>query len=376
MKYTGILEFPKPNIGLLRQVGLGLPPRQSDPYVSRQLIRDYQLREGALIEAEVGNQNHKKHHQGPQVERIERICHLVPDDWATGAKFEERTVIDPRPQIVLEPRDSKHEIPYRTLSVRTIDLVCPLGFGQRCLIVAPPRTGKTILLQQIAIAIKNNYPQIDLIMLLVDERPEEVTEMRRMIPGQVFASSNDNTVKSHVRIGRVIIEYAKSLAQAGRDVVVMLDSLTRLSRAYNVSQRNSGKTLTGGLDARALEVPKRLFGAARKFEEGGSLTIIATALIDTGSRMDDFIFQEYKGTGNMELVLSRDLANERIFPSIDIPESGTRKEELLVGSRLPQYNVLRRHLTKLKPKDAMLALTQALSKFPTNDQLLNGLTLE
>lgn len=373
MEYTGILEFSKPNVAHLRQVSLTLAPRPNDPYVSRQLIRDYKLKEGVLIEADIVDGGKK--HRSRQVERIKRISHLSVDDWRDLVKFEDQTVIDPQPQVVLEPRTNKHEIPYRTLSVRTIDLICPLGFGQRALIVAPPRTGKTILLQQMAIAIKNNYSNIDLIMLLVDERPEEVTEMRRVIPGEVFASSNDCDNKSHARIGRVIVEYAKSLAQSGRDVVLMLDSLTRLSRAYNVSQRGSGRTLTGGLDARALEIPKRLFGAARKLENGGSLTIIATVLVETGSRMDDYVFQEYKGTGNMELALSRDLSNERIFPSIDIPESGTRKEELLVGDKIAQYNVLRRHLTKLKPKEAMQALTQALSKFATNSELLEGLTL-
>lgn len=373
MEYTGILEFSKPNVAHLRQVSLTLAPRPDDPYVNRQMIRDYKLKEGVLIEADIVDGGKK--HRSRQVERIKRISHLSVDDWRDLVKFEDQTVIDPQPQVVLEPRTNKHEIPYRTLSVRTIDLICPLGFGQRALIVAPPRTGKTILLQQMAIAIKNNYSNIDLIMLLVDERPEEVTEMRRVIPGEVFASSNDCDNKSHARIGRVIVEYAKSLAQSGRDVVLMLDSLTRLSRAYNVSQRGSGRTLTGGLDARALEIPKRLFGAARKLENGGSLTIIATVLVETGSRMDDYVFQEYKGTGNMELALSRDLSNERIFPSIDIPESGTRKEELLVGDKIAQYNVLRRHLTKLKPKEAMQALTQALSKFATNSELLEGLTL-
>jgi len=370
MRYEGILEQWKPNIAQLRQVMMAMPSRREDPFVSREMIRDFKLREGSLIAGELAEKGKK----GPRLEKIETICGLNPDDWLQQESFEDKTVIDPQPQLVLEPKENNIEVPYGTTSVRTIDLICPLGFGQRAIIVAPPRTGKTVLLQQIAVAIKNNYPTIDLIMLLIDERPEEVTEMRRIIPGQVFASCNDREVKSHVRLGRLIIEYAKSLSQAGRDVVVMLDSLTRLSRAFNVSQRDSGRTLTGGLDARALEVPKRLFGSARKFELGGSLTIIATALIDTGSRMDDFIFQEYKGTGNMELVLSRDLANERMFPSIDIPMSGTRKEHLLVGSRLPEYNALRRYVTRLKPKEAYQSLALALKKFQTNSILLNNLS--
>jgi len=370
MECKGILEFWRPNAGQLRQPKPALPALRSDPAVSKRLIETHRLREGVLIEAEAAA---RKGSSEQEVRSIHRICYLTPDDWAQRTSFEEGTVIDPQPQLVLEPRSPDIQLPYGSISVRTVDLICPLGFGQRAIIVAPPRTGKTILLQQIACAIKGNYPHIDLIMLLVDERPEEVTEMRRVIPGEVFASCNDRDAKSHIRIGRIAVEYGKSLAQAGRDVVIMLDSLTRLSRAHNVSGRDSGRTLTGGLDARALEEPKRLFGAARRFEHGGSLTIIATALIDTGSRMDDYIFQEYKGTGNMELVLSRDLANERIFPSIDIPALGTRKEHLLVGERLPQYNILRRHFTKMKPKDAMAAIQQALKRFPTNRELLDGL---
>ncbi len=372
MQYEGILEQWKPNVAQLRQPMLALPARQNDPFVPKNMIRDFKLRDGVLIEGEVDEKG--KNGKGPRITKITSICHIDPDDWIEREKFEDQTVVDPQPQIVLEPKDEGVELPYGNLSVRTIDLICPLGFGQRALVVAPPRTGKTVLLQQIGTAVKANYPEIDLIVVLVDERPEEVTEMRRSIPGQVFASCNDREVKSHTRIGRLAIEYAKALAQAGRNVVVLLDSLTRLSRAYNVHQRDSGKTLTGGLDARALEIPKRLFGAARKFETGGSLTMIATALIDTGSRMDDYIFQEYKGTGNMELVLSRELANDRYFPAIDIPASGTRKEELLVGRRLPEYNALRRHVTQLRPKDAYKALTMALGKFPTNSILLNNLT--
>lgn len=367
---TGIVEMTPRGEGFVREVMLSLPVKPADPVVERGAIRDYAIREGCLLEgtAESG------HGGRIRMKEITRINGLEPIAWRERMSFEDQIVIDPQPQLVLEPQRNEHEIPYGNTSIRVIDLICPLGFGQRAVIVAPPRTGKTVLLQQIAVAVKNNYPQIDLLMLLVDERPEEVTEMRRMVPGQVFASCNDRQVSSHVRIGRVIVEYGKCLAQAGRDVVIMLDSLTRLSRAYNIGQRGSGKIMTGGIDVNALEIPKRLFGSARKFEHGGSLTIIATALIDTGSRMDELIFREFKGTGNMELVLSRELMNERIYPSIDIPESGTRKEHLLVGRRLPEYSALRVHLTKMKPRDAMKSLQMALGKFPTNSLLLNNLS--
>ncbi len=370
--FKGILEMSPKGDGQLREVMLSLPTKPADPFVHRNMIRDFALREGVLIEANIDNGQHGR----MEVKQIVKICGLEPDAWREAMPFEDKVVIDPQPQLVLEPQQKNHEIPYGTTSVRIMDLICPLGFGQRAVIVAPPRTGKTILLQQIAVAIKNNYPQVDLIMLLVDERPEEVTEMRRVIPGQVFASCNDRQVSSHVRIGKVIIEHGKCMAQAGRDVVIMLDSLTRLSRAFNIGQRGSGKIMSGGIDANALEIPKRLFGSARKFEDGGSLTIIATALIDTGSRMDELIFREYKGTGNMELVLSRELANERIFPAIDIPESGTRKDHLLVGRRMPEYTALRSHVVRMKPKDAMRSLQMAIGKFPTNSLLLNGLTRE
>ncbi|MFA5864550.1 MAG: transcription termination factor Rho [Phycisphaerae bacterium] len=368
--FTGILELTPRGEGHLREVLLALPIKPSDPMIDRRMISDYKLREGCLIEGNIDG----GHSGRIQVKEIIKICGLKPDDWREQTLFEEKVVIDPQPQLVLEPQEKNHEIPYGNISIRVIDLICPLGFGQRAVIVAPPRTGKTILLQQIGTAIKNNYPKVDLIMLLIDERPEEVTEMRRTIPGQVFASCNDRSVSSHTRLGKVIVEYGKSLAQAGRDAVIMLDSLTRLSRAYNIGQRGSGKTMSGGIDANALEIPKRLFGSARKFEHGGSLTIIASALIDTGSRMDELIFREFKGTGNMELVLSRELANERLFPAIDIPESGTRKDHLLVGRRMPEYSALRTHVVKMKPKDAMKSLQSALAKFATNSLLLNNLS--
>jgi transcription termination factor Rho len=227
-----------------------------------------------------------------------------------------------------------------------------------------------MLMQQLAHAISANNPEIDLLVLLIDERPEEVTDMRRTIKGEVFASSSDSERGSHVRIAQLVLEYAKRKVETGKDVVLLLDSLTRMGRAFNIHQKSSGRTLSGGVDARALEVPKRIFGAARKCEDGGSLTIIATALVDTGSRMDELIFQEFKGTGNMELVLNRDLANERIFPAIGLNESGTRREELLFGPDVARHQALRRSIARKSPREAMLAVLQLVEQYPTNEALL------
>jgi transcription termination factor Rho len=254
-----------------------------------------------------------------------------------------------------------------------VDLLCPLGKGQRALIVSPPKAGKTMLVQQLARSISTNHPDITLMVLLVDERPEEVTDIRRTIHGEVFASSSDSDRENHVRLARLVLEYAKREVEIGKNVVLLLDSLTRMGRAFNAVQRSSGRTLSGGVDIRSLEIPKRIFGAARALEGGGSLTIVATALIETGSRMDELIFQEFKGTGNMELVLSRDLADGRIFPAIDITKSGTRREELLFGADTVAYQSLRRGLHRMKPREAMLTLLKAIEQNPTNRGLLSRL---
>ena len=252
-----------------------------------------------------------------------------------------------------------------------MDLLTPIGKGQRGLIVAPPRTGKTILLQHIAQAVTRNHPEMYLMMLLIDERPEEVTEMRRTVKGEVIASSSDRDSANHVRTAELVVERAKRLAEQGKAVFVLLDSLTRLARAYNKNVGNSGRTLSGGIDIRALDIPKRLFGSARVFEEGGSLTVMGTALIETGSRMDDIIFQEFKGTGNMELVLDRKLSDRRVFPAMDITQSGTRKEErILPADVLQRVTLLRRSLTSLNPVAAMESLVQQLGKYPSNAAFL------
>jgi transcription termination factor Rho len=255
--------------------------------------------------------------------------------------------------------------------MRVMDLLTPIGKGQRALIVAPPRTGKTMLLQDIANAVSTNHPEIYLIVLLIDERPEEVTEMRRKVRGEVIASSMDRDVESHVRISQLIVERGKRLAEAGKHCFILLDSITRTARAFNKWVGNSGKTGTGGLDVKAMDIPRKMFGTARRFDEGGSLTVVATALIDTGSRMDEAIFQEFKGTGNMEMVLSRDLADRRVWPSIDISKSGTRREEKILTPEVLEGTImLRRSLVSMSPTEAMEQLIKTLQKFPSNKDFL------
>ena len=294
---------------------------------------------------------------------IERVNEMDPEKWKDVKEFSGHEAVSPNEIIRLEGPGSDP-------AMRVVDLFCPLGKGQRALIVSPPKAGKTVLLQQIAQAINSNYPKIELIVLLIDERPEEVTDMRRTIKGEVFASSNDSDHLSHVRLAQLVPEYAKRKVETGKDVVVLLDSLTRLGRAFNTHQKSSGRTMSGGVDIRALEIPKRIFGAARKLEDGGSLTIVATVLVDTNSRMDELIFQEFKGTGNMELVLDRDLANERIFPAINLSMSGTRREELLFGADVQQYQLLRRSIARMSPRDAMQNVLKLVRRYPNNDKVL------
>jgi transcription termination factor Rho len=305
------------------------------------------------------------------VTTIERINGLAPRDWLNVREFSEHEVVSPNEVIKLEGADASPAGRLGKIPMRVVDLFCPVGKGQRALIVSPPKAGKTMLMQQLAHAISHNNPAMDLLVLLIDERPEEVTDMKRSIKGQVFASSSDSERGAHVRLAQLVLEFAKRKVEVGKDVIILLDSLTRLGRAFNIHQRGSGRTLSGGVDARALEIPKRIFGAARKCEGGGSLTLIATALIDTGSRMDELIFQEFKGTGNMELVLDRELANERIFPAINLSLSGTRREELLFGEATMHHQNLRRSLAKMSPREAMLTVHKLLRQYPTNDLVLS-----
>jgi len=368
--FTGILEPVERGHGFLRRVSLTLLPQQSDPFVHRSLSEANHLRPGVLVEAEIG----PGQRGGRQVEKILKINDRDPAAWAKLPELEMLTAISPSEQIVLEKKSSRsvktQEKEKSDVSMRVIDLISPLGKGQRALIVAPPRSGKTMLLQQTAQSIARNHPDIHLIMLLLDERPEEVTDMRRAVQGEVFASSNDASLESHLRLAQLVTEYAKRKAEAGDDVVMLLDSLTRTGRAFNLGQRGSGRTMSGGLDARALEIPRKIFGAGRHIEGGGSLTIVATILVGTGSRMDEFIFEEFKGTGNMELVLDRALADQRIFPAINIPASGTRREELLFGKKTAQYQALRRALQSMPAKEAMATLLKALATTPDNKTLL------
>ena len=357
----GILEMHPKGYGFLRNVAKNYVAQPADPFVTQQLIQKYKLREGMMIAGvtEPGQQRGS----GPRLKDVLTIEGLPPDKYPRR-DFDEMTPIDPHERIKLEFGKE----PYTT---RVMDLLTPIGKGQRGLIVAPPRTGKTILLQHIAQAVAKNHPEMHVIMLLIDERPEEVTEMRRTIKGEVIWSSSDRDSTAHAKLAELVVERARRLVEQGKEVFVLLDSLTRLARAYNKNTGSGGRTMSGGMDSRALEIPKRLFGTARVFEEGGSLTVMGTALIETNSRMDDVIFQEFKGTGNMELVLDRKLADKRIFPAIDIAQSGTRKEERLFSKEeFPQVTLLRRSLMQLSPQQAMESLVQQLARYPDNATFL------
>ena len=357
----GALELHPKGYGFVRDPAKDYSAQATDAFVSSSLIEKHRLREGIMIRGEVGPGTKG---QGPRLKSIETVDGRTLEEYQQIKLFDDLTAINPCEQIRLETGP-------KPVTMRVMDLLTPIGKGQRALIVAPPRTGKTMLLQDIANAVSTNHPEVHLMVLLIDERPEEVTEMKRQVHGEVIASSMDREVESHVRISQLIIERAKRIAESGGNVLVLLDSITRTARAFNKWIGNTGRTMTGGLDAKALDIPRKMFGTARRFEEGGSLTVAATALIDTGSRMDDFIFQEFKGTGNMEMVLSRDLADRRIWPSIDITMSGTRREELILPPDvLEGATMLRRSLISLNPVEAMEQLIRTLDRFPTNAEFL------
>src|SRR6266513_907909 len=344
--------------GQLRDPAHPLRPLRGGVIVTKQMIREMRLRPGLML---------KGNTKGRHLSRVNAIERRPPGEWTDKVGLYDSTPVDPHPMIKLEHNPEE-------LTTRCIDILSPVGFGQRGLIVAPPRSGKTILLQNIAKGIHANYPNAQLVLLLVDERPEEVTDMRRNVPGTVYASSNDNTVEKHLDLAQLVIERCKRKVEYGQNIVVLLDSLTRLGRNFNVGGPSGGRTMSGGVDNRALEIPKRLFGAARKLEEGGSLTILATCLIDTGSRMDQVIFEEFKGTGNMELTLNRDLSNQRIYPALNIQQSGTRKEEKLMDERtLAATRLIRRHLIDMPPNVALKHLIEALTKHKTNQALYNSM---
>ena len=358
---SGVLELHPNGYGFLRSPKNNYTRERTDPFVPGTMIDKFGLREGLLIRAMV---QHSRRQQGPRVKEILDVDGMVPDEYINVKGFDEKTPINPEQWLKLETGPTP-------LSTRVMDLLTPLGRGQRALIVAPPRTGKTFLLQHISQAISTNYPDITLMVLLIDERPEEVTDMKRNVNGEVIASSLDRDVESHVRLSQLVIERAKRLAEMGKDVFLLLDSITRLARAFNKWVGNTGRTMSGGVDIKAMDIPKKLFATARVFEEGGSLTVVGTALVDTGSRMDELIFQEFKGTGNMELVLDRKLADRRVWPAIDISQSGTRREEkLLDPDTLHAVNMLRRTLSTMHHVDAMEQLTKQLAKFKSNKDFI------
>ncbi len=361
--YTGVLELHPKGYGYLRDPARNFRINTNDVYVGSPLLTRFHLKQGVRL---TGLAEAPRRGEAPKLAELIEIEGRTPDQYLDLGKFDDLTVIDPHEQIRLENGAEP-------MGMRLIDLLTPIGKGQRGLIVAPPRTGKTILLQQMAASVAQNHPELQLIVLLIDERPEEVTEMRRSVKGEVIASSSDHPTEEHIRLAQLTIDRAKRIAETGGQVLILLDSLTRLARAYNKSS-NSGRTMSGGLDIKALDVPKRLFGAARKFEEGGSLTVMATCLVETGSRMDDLIFQEFKGTGNMEVVLDRKLAERRVYPAIDISQSGTRKEErLLDPETLTRMNLIRRTLAGMKPIEAMEGLIRQMSKSPSNAEFLDRL---
>ncbi len=358
---TGYLEISEKGFGFLRTPANHFHPKPSDIFVTPDTIKRNFLREGSLV---VGTTQPPHRGTSPQLKTVEKVNDMVFDDYTKAVRFENLTSIDPIEKFSLETSPD-------ILETRVIDLVTPIGKGTRGIIVAPPRTGKTTILKQISNAITTNHPDVHVMVLLIDERPEEVTDFQRSVKAEVVASSNDQDLETHVRLSRFMIERCRRIVESGKDVFVLLDSLTRVARAYNSVHGGSGRTMTGGVDARALEIPRKMFASARKIEHGGSLTIIATALIDTGSRMDELIFQEFKGTGNMELILERKLSDRRLYPAIDIPKSGTRKEEKLFAPKnLESIRKLRRMMVDLNPIEAMETLTAALKKHKTNDELL------
>ncbi|HET6567101.1 MAG TPA: transcription termination factor Rho [Rhodothermales bacterium] len=361
--FRGILELiGDKKFGFVREFRQDLPKGENDPFVPPPLIKKYKLRDGVVIEGTL-----RPGRKGAmQVHQLHSVMGMDPDVWARERDFDSGQIVypDEKLQLVTGPRD---------ISMRVVDLACPIGKGQRALIVAPPRTGKTIMLKQIAAAITKNHPEVELVALLVDERPEEVTDFRRSTSATVFASSNDREEDNHVRVSTLALEYARRLVEMKKDVVLLLDSLTRLGRTFNLYTEGSGRTLSGGLDSRAMQIPRKIFGSARNIEGGGSLTIIATALVETGSRMDEVIFEEFKGTGNAEIVLDREMANKRVWPAVNLRKSGTRNEELLLGDKIQQHHKLFRALNSRPPIEAMQALLRHLQQTASNEDLLDSL---
>lgn len=358
---SGVLEVLPDGFGFLRSPDTSYLASHDDIYISPSQIRRFSLQTGDTVDGEI--RMPKESEKYFALTRVDKVNHDEPEAGKHKILFENLTPLFPTKQLVLE-HDTEAE---EALTGRVIDLVAPIGKGQRALLVAPPKTGKTVMLQQIAHSIAVNHPEAELIVLLIDERPEEVTEMQRSVRGEVVASTFDEPATRHVQVAEMVIEKAKRLVEHKKDVIILLDSITRLARAYNTVAPASGKVLTGGVDANALHRPKRVFGAARNVEEGGSLTIIATALVDTGSRMDDVIYEEFKGTGNMELHLDRDISQRRIYPAIDILRSGTRREELLLSKeQLQKIWILRKIMATMQSVEAIEFLTDKLKETKNN----------
>jgi len=359
---SGLLELHPDGYGFLRRAERSYSQHPADVYVAAGLIRRLSLQAGHWI---LGKASQPRPNQAQlALQSVEEVNHESPEKIQGLTPFDKLTVVYPDQRLPLETTPDDIEM-------RVMDLFCPLGRGQRGLIVAPPRTGKTIMLTKLADAIAANSPDVDIVVLLVDERPEEVTNMRRSVRGEVIASTFDKPASNHVRVAELVVEKVKRMVEYGRHVVLLLDSITRMGRAYNNQTGGSGRILSGGLDAKALTKPKRFFGSARNVEDGGSLTIVATALVDTGSRMDEVIFEEFKGTGNMELVLSREMANARVWPAIDVPASGTRNEDLLLHpDELRLVTLLRRAITGQEPQGVMVQLRDKMKQCSTNAEFL------
>jgi transcription termination factor Rho len=365
VEFTGILEMHPNGYGFLRSSDSNYSRERTDPFVPGTMIEKFGLRQGVCIKAMM---QPGRRQQGPRVREILDVDGLKPEEYINVKCFDDDKALTP-----INPEQwLRLETGAQPLTNRVIDLLAPLGKGQRALIVSPPRSGKTIMLQHISKGIAINHPDVHLIVLLIDERPEEVTDIRRnILNGQVIASSLDMDVDSHVRLSQLVIDRCKRLAEMGKDVFLLMDSITRLARAFNKWVGSNGPTMTGGVNIKAMDIPKKLFASARAFAEGGSLTIVGTALVDTGSRMDDLIFQEFKGTGNMEIVLDRRLSDRRVFPAIDITQSGTRREELLHDEEtLNAVTALRRTLNTMHPVEAMEQLTKQLARFPSNKEFI------
>lgn len=360
----GVLQCLHRGGGFLRDSTRSFQPGSQDAWVSSKLIREYRLVDGAVV---TGAARHDK--KGYQLATIESVCGLAPEQFQARTRFDRLLAIDPRERIRLGDAGN--------VSMRIVELIAPIGKGTRGLIVAPPKSGKTQILEEIANAIHASEPDTRIVVLLIDERPEEVTHFRRNVQAEVLASSNDKSIETHINLAELTLAHIRCELECGRDIVVLVDSLTRLVRAFNRYGAGANRTMSGGLDARALEIPRRFFGLARNIENGGSVTVIATALIETGSRLDDYIFEEFKGTGNSEIVLDRSLAEARIFPAINLLASGTRKEELLYTADEMQWlAALRRWLADTEPREAMRGLLKLMDMTATNDKLLHGIKPE